>query len=139
MVVPNALPYIVVGLRLAIGRAVLGVVVAEFFGSENGLGVVMVRAASRFQVDVVGPVTRSGQRAQGIAQLLADKSLRTSMGNAGKQYVIQFDRDAVLSKFETILRGKIATRFRGTPVGTDGDPTNVGAAHAPPSDGDQTP
>jgi ABC-type nitrate/sulfonate/bicarbonate transport system permease component len=53
VVVPNSLPYIVVGLRLAIGRAVLGVVVAEFFGSEDGLGVVMVRAASRFQVDVV--------------------------------------------------------------------------------------
>jgi NitT/TauT family transport system permease protein len=53
VVVPNALPYIVVGLRLAIGRAVLGVVVAEFFGSEAGLGVIMVRAASRFQVDVV--------------------------------------------------------------------------------------
>jgi ABC-type nitrate/sulfonate/bicarbonate transport system permease component len=53
VVVPNALPYIVVGLRLAIGRAALGVVVAEFFGSEAGLGVVMVRAASRFQVDVV--------------------------------------------------------------------------------------
>jgi len=53
VIVPNALPYIVVGLRLAIGRAVLGVVVAEFFGSQDGLGVVMVRAASRFQVDVV--------------------------------------------------------------------------------------
>jgi NitT/TauT family transport system permease protein len=53
VVVPNSLPYIVVGLRLAIGRAVLGVVVAEFFGSEEGLGVVMVQAASRFQVDVV--------------------------------------------------------------------------------------
>jgi NitT/TauT family transport system permease protein len=53
VVVPNSLPYIVVGLRLAIGRAVLGVVVAEFFGSEDGLGVIMVRAASRFEVDVV--------------------------------------------------------------------------------------
>jgi NitT/TauT family transport system permease protein len=53
VVLPNSLPYIVVGLRLAIGRAVLGVVVAEFFGSEQGLGVVMVRAASRFHVDVV--------------------------------------------------------------------------------------
>ena len=31
---PNAMPYIIAGLRLAIGRAVLGVVVAEFFGSE---------------------------------------------------------------------------------------------------------
>ena len=53
MVVPNALPYIVAGLRLAIGRAVLGVVVAEFFGSEQGLGVMMVQAAGRYQVDVV--------------------------------------------------------------------------------------
>jgi ABC-type nitrate/sulfonate/bicarbonate transport system permease component len=53
VVVPNSLPFIMVGLRLAIGRAVLGVVVAEFFGSQEGLGVVMVRAASAFQVDVV--------------------------------------------------------------------------------------
>lgn len=53
VVVPNSLPYIMVGLRLAIGRAILGVVVAEFFGSQEGLGVVMVRAASAFKVDVV--------------------------------------------------------------------------------------
>ncbi|MBM3527818.1 MAG: ABC transporter permease [Alphaproteobacteria bacterium] len=53
VVVPNSMPYIVAGLRLAIGRAVLGVVVAEFFGSEAGLGVIMVRAASSYQVDVV--------------------------------------------------------------------------------------
>lgn len=53
VVVPNALPYIVAGLRLAIGRAVLGVVVAEFFGAEQGLGVIMVQAASRYQVDTV--------------------------------------------------------------------------------------
>jgi NitT/TauT family transport system permease protein len=53
VVVPNSLPYIIAGLRLAIGRAVLGVVVAEFFGSESGLGVMMVQAASRYQVDIV--------------------------------------------------------------------------------------
>jgi ABC-type nitrate/sulfonate/bicarbonate transport system permease component len=53
VVVPNSLPFIIVGLRLAIGRAVLGVVVSEFFGSQDGLGVVMVRAASEFRVDVV--------------------------------------------------------------------------------------
>jgi|HubBroStandDraft_4_1064222.scaffolds.fasta_scaffold20716_3 ABC-type nitrate/sulfonate/bicarbonate transport system permease component len=53
VVVPNSLPFIIVGLRLAIGRAMLGVVVAEFFGSQDGLGVVMVRAASQFKVDIV--------------------------------------------------------------------------------------
>jgi ABC-type nitrate/sulfonate/bicarbonate transport system permease component len=53
VVIPNALPFIVSGLRLAIGRAILGVVVSEFFGSEEGVGVIMVKAASRYQVDVV--------------------------------------------------------------------------------------
>ena len=53
VVLPNALPYVVVGLRLGIGRAILGVVVAEFFGSEEGLGVMMVQASGRYQVDVV--------------------------------------------------------------------------------------
>ena len=53
VVIPNSLSFIVVGLRLAIGRAILGVVVAEFFGAQDGLGVVMVRAASSFNVNVV--------------------------------------------------------------------------------------
>ncbi|HEY7663463.1 MAG TPA: ABC transporter permease [Xanthobacteraceae bacterium] len=53
VVLPNSLPYVVAGLRLGIGRAVLGVVVAEFFGSEEGLGVLMVQASGRYQVDVV--------------------------------------------------------------------------------------
>ena len=54
VVIPNSLPFIISGLRLAIGRAVLGVVVAEFFGgSSEGIGVIMVRASGAFQVDVV--------------------------------------------------------------------------------------
>ncbi len=54
VVIPNSLPFIIAGLRLAIGRAVLGVVVAEFFGgSSSGVGVIMVRASGSFQVDVV--------------------------------------------------------------------------------------
>jgi NitT/TauT family transport system permease protein len=53
VVVPNALPYIIAGLRLSIGRAVLGVVVSEFFGSNEGLGVIMVQAASQYKVDLV--------------------------------------------------------------------------------------
>ena len=54
VVLPNALPFIVAGLRLAIGRAILGIVVAEFFGgTTKGLGVIMVDAAGKFQVDVV--------------------------------------------------------------------------------------
>ena len=54
VVLPNSLPFIIAGLRLAIGRAILGIVVAEFFGgTTQGMGVVMVDAAGKFQVDVV--------------------------------------------------------------------------------------
>jgi NitT/TauT family transport system permease protein len=35
---PSALPYIATGLRVAVGRAILGVVVAELFTSVSGLG-----------------------------------------------------------------------------------------------------
>lgn len=80
VVVPNALPFIVVGLRLAIGRAVLGVVVAEFFGAQDGLGVIMVRAASEFKVDVVfaGLIVFAGLSLimTGLVQLLENRMSR---------------------------------------------------------------
>jgi NitT/TauT family transport system permease protein len=53
VVLPNSLPYIVVGLRLAIGRAILGVVVGEFFGSSQGLGYMIAAAATNYKIDVV--------------------------------------------------------------------------------------
>jgi NitT/TauT family transport system permease protein len=54
VVLPNSMPFIVAGLRLAIGRAILGIVVAEFFGgSTEGVGVLMVDAAGKFHVDIV--------------------------------------------------------------------------------------
>ena len=53
VVLPNSLPYIIVGLRLAIGRAILGVVVGEFFGSSKGLGYMIASAATSYKVDVV--------------------------------------------------------------------------------------
>jgi ABC-type nitrate/sulfonate/bicarbonate transport system permease component len=53
VVVPNTLPYIIVGLRLAIGMAILGVVVGEFFGASRGLGFMIALAATNYKVDVV--------------------------------------------------------------------------------------
>ena len=53
VVLPNSVPYIIAGLRLAIGRAILGVVVGEFFGSSQGLGYMIASAATNDKVDVV--------------------------------------------------------------------------------------
>ena len=53
VVLPNAMPYVIAGLRLAIGRAILGVVVGEFFGANQGVGYLMAAAAGNYVVDVV--------------------------------------------------------------------------------------
>lgn len=51
VVVPSALPYIAAGLRLAVGRALVGMVVAEFFTSITGIGYLIVRYGNAFQPD----------------------------------------------------------------------------------------
>ncbi len=53
IMIPAALPAIITGLRLAVGRAVISVVVAEWFGAEAGLGYMVYTYAQLFQP---GPV-----------------------------------------------------------------------------------
>lgn len=51
--VPSAIPFIVTGLRLAIGVAFIGVVVGEFVAATAGIGFSIQQAASSYQVDRV--------------------------------------------------------------------------------------
>ena len=48
VMLPWSVPFIVTGLRLAVGRALIGVVVAEFFGSRSGLGHAVFTASANF-------------------------------------------------------------------------------------------
>jgi NitT/TauT family transport system permease protein len=48
IVLPATLPYIVAGLRLAIGRAVVAMVIAEFFTTISGLGAIIINSANNF-------------------------------------------------------------------------------------------
>ena len=49
VVLPAALPFIMTGLRLAVGRAILAMIVAEFFTSIEGLGGMIVKYGNFFQ------------------------------------------------------------------------------------------
>ncbi|HEX6512513.1 MAG TPA: ABC transporter permease [Chloroflexota bacterium] len=51
VIVPSALPYIAAGLRLAVGRALVGMVVAEFFTAVSGVGYLIVRYSNSFEPD----------------------------------------------------------------------------------------
>lgn len=48
--VPSAAPYILTGLRLGIGRGLIGVVVGELFGANAGLGYMINNAAQVFNM-----------------------------------------------------------------------------------------
>lgn len=53
LVLPSALPYVVTGFRLAIGRGLVGVVIAEFYTAISGLGYVIVSNANTFETERV--------------------------------------------------------------------------------------
>lgn len=50
---PASVPFLLTGLRLAMGRALLGVVAAEVFGGGEGLGYLIEYAGATFRIDVV--------------------------------------------------------------------------------------
>ena len=51
LIIPSAIPFIVVGVRLAIGRGLVGMIIAEFYTSVTGLGYMIVRYANAFETD----------------------------------------------------------------------------------------
>jgi NitT/TauT family transport system permease protein len=48
IILPSAVPYMMTGLRLGIGRAIIGMVVAEFFTAITGLGAVIVKYGNQY-------------------------------------------------------------------------------------------
>jgi ABC-type nitrate/sulfonate/bicarbonate transport system permease component len=49
LVLPSALPFVMTGIRLAIGRALIAIIVAEFYTAISGLGYLIVSNAHAFQ------------------------------------------------------------------------------------------
>lgn len=47
---PSAIPYILAGVRLAVGRAIVSVVVGELFGARAGLGFMLAQASEVFNM-----------------------------------------------------------------------------------------
>jgi ABC-type nitrate/sulfonate/bicarbonate transport system permease component len=48
---PSVLPYVVAGARIAIGRALIGVLVGEFFAASEGIGYAIARFGDMFALD----------------------------------------------------------------------------------------
>jgi NitT/TauT family transport system permease protein len=51
VLLPFATPYIIAGLRLAIGRGLIGMIIAEFYTTISGLGFMITKYANNFDMD----------------------------------------------------------------------------------------
>jgi NitT/TauT family transport system permease protein len=53
VVLPSTVPFIITGLRLAVGRALIGVMVGELYAATAGIGFMITVAGATFQTDKV--------------------------------------------------------------------------------------
>lgn len=51
VLLPFAVPYIIAGVRLAIGRGLIGMIIAEFYTTISGLGFMITKYANNFEMD----------------------------------------------------------------------------------------
>lgn len=51
IILPAALPFIIAGLRLSVGRGLIGMVLADLYTAISGIGYLIVRSASTYRVD----------------------------------------------------------------------------------------
>ena len=71
IVLPAALPFIVTGIRLALGRGMIGMVLADLYTAISGIGYLIVRTASTFQVDkMFVPIVTLGRLGVTLTALL---------------------------------------------------------------------
>jgi NitT/TauT family transport system permease protein len=53
IILPSSIPFLLAGLRLAVGRGMIGVVVGEIYGSAAGVGAMISQSGARFETDKV--------------------------------------------------------------------------------------
>jgi len=51
IILPAALPFIMAGVRLSVGRALIGIITAEMFAAVTGMGALLVRYSSALATD----------------------------------------------------------------------------------------
>ena len=78
IILPGALPFIITGLRLAIGRGLIGMVLADLYTAISGIGYLIVRTASTYEVDkMFVPIVTLGLL--GVGLTAAVRFLETSV------------------------------------------------------------
>jgi NitT/TauT family transport system permease protein len=79
IVLPGALPFIVTGLRLAVGRGLIGMVLADLYTAISGIGYLIVRTASTYEVDkMFVPIVTLGLLGDSLTAILRFVEVRVA-------------------------------------------------------------
>lgn len=81
IVVPSLVPYFIAGVRIAIGGALVGVVVSEYFLGNSGIGGLIVTAGENLQ---------SGQVFVGVTILAVSAVLMTTILRRIERYIVRW-------------------------------------------------
>ena len=86
IVLPSAVPFLLAGGRLAIGRGMIGIVVGEIYGSAAGIGMMINQAGSRFETDrvFVGVLTIAVAGVALVEIGPADRATRRDLAPGGR-------------------------------------------------------
>jgi NitT/TauT family transport system permease protein len=86
IVLPASLPFIVTGIRLAVGRGMIGMVLADLYTAISGIGYLIMRTASTFQVDkMFVPIVTLGLLGVTLTALLRVAEKRVAPWTAAAQ------------------------------------------------------
>ena len=86
IVLPASLPFVVTGIRLAVGRGMIGMVLADLYTAISGIGYLIVRTASTFQVDkMFVPIVTLGLLGVTLTALLRMAEKRVAPWTAAAQ------------------------------------------------------
>ncbi len=83
IVIPSAVPYILTGMRVALGFAFMGIVAAEMIAAQSGIGYLIMQSRTLLRTDImfVGLVTLGvlGAIIDGCFKLAIDRTMRRFM------------------------------------------------------------
>ena len=83
VVIPSAVPYILTGMRVALGFAFMGIVAAEMIAAQSGIGYLIMQSRMLLRTDImfVGLVTLGivGAVIDGIFKMAIDRTMKRYM------------------------------------------------------------
>ena len=83
VILPSAVPYVLTGMRVALGFSFMGIVAAELIGAREGLGFLIMNSQMLLQSEQLFV----GLLSLGVVGLLVDRVFRAILSRSMRRYL----------------------------------------------------